>query len=440
MFDRQVVNMALLMWGCLFCLFAGVCMMVSHNFEAQKRIRMMWMQFTCALLLGSDVAAWAFRGAPGQMAYLAVRTSNGMVFFLSDALLLFFHSYVCCCLFERPADENVKITQSSRPKRLIRAGYILCVIGMLLVLVSQFTNLYYYIDESNLYHRSRGYVLSFLIPLAGMMIDTWLLLAYRKNIERGMLASMLSYIVLPLAATIIQLFYYGISLINLMLAVSMLLMFFAAIQDQNKALRRKEKEAADLRITLMLSQIAPHFIYNTLTSIKTLCVKNPAAAQKLVDDFAIYLRGNLESLTHEEKIPFTQEIEHVRHYLAIEQVRFGERIHVEWDLQEEDFLLPALTVQILVENAVKHGICRKEEGGTVHIAACRMADGIEISVADDGVGFDTEILQQEPYLHVGLQNAKNRIQNLCNGTLTIRSQIGQGTLAVVHLPQKEMEK
>lgn len=133
--------------------------------------------------------------------------------------------------------------------------------------ISQFTGLYYTIDAANLYHRNGGYIVSFLLPLCGMLLDTLLLIQYRRNISRMAFVSMLSYIALPLLASAVQLFYYGISLINLSISFSMILMFVTAMVEQNRQLAQREKEAADLRISLMLSQIAPHFIYNTLTTI-----------------------------------------------------------------------------------------------------------------------------------------------------------------------------
>ena len=149
----------------------------------------------------------------------------------------------------------------------IAAGYAISAAAIALVAISQFTGLSYTIDAANLYHRNGGYIVSFLLPLCGMLLDTLLLIQYRRNISRMAFVSMLSYIALPLLASAVQLFYYGISLINLSISFSMILMFVTAMVEQNRQLAQREKEAADLRISLMLSQIAPHFIYNTLTTI-----------------------------------------------------------------------------------------------------------------------------------------------------------------------------
>ena len=106
---------------------------------------------------------------------------------------------------------------------------------------------------------------------------------------------------------------------------------------------------------LFRSQISPHYIYNSLQSISGLCTTDPAKAQKAIEVFSGYLRGNLESLTQEELIPFTRELEHTQAYLELEQLSGLRRFVAEYDLKVTDFMLPPLVLQPVVENAVKHG-------------------------------------------------------------------------------------
>ena len=130
-------------------------------------------------------------------------------------------------------------------------------------------------------------------------------------------------------------------------------------------------------------------------------------------------------------------MEHVQCYLAIEKKRFGDRVNVTYDIQEEDFLIPALTLQPLVENAVKHGLCKKENGGTVQIRTERKQDNIYITVADDGAGYDSTVVERDGKNHVGIGNVRSRLQSMCRGTLEIKSSPGKGTIAVITLPQKK---
>lgn len=428
MFDRQSLHIALLMWGCIFNLIAALCMFMSKNFDRQKRKWMLCMQLSSAVLLGSDAVAWAFRGVSGQTGYLMVRISNFLVFALSDVMLLLFHGYVCCYLFE-------KVKPGKRQNLRIKAVYLIALTGIFLVVLSQFTHFYYYFDADNFYRRNPAYVLSCIIPMAGLLLDLSLLIQYRKNISRDIFVSMLSYIALPVLAMVAQIFYYGFSSINLSICIAMILMFVVSMVEQNRNLAYKEKEAADLRISLMLSQIAPHFIYNTLTTIQGLCEKDPKLAKETVGEFSTYLRGNLTSLSETGLIPFAKELEHIQCYCAIEKKRFGDRVHVEYEIAVKEFMLPPLTLQPLVENAIKHGICKKEGGGTVWIRTERKANSIYLIVQDDGVGFNPKEKRDDGEKHVGLINVSNRLESMCHGKLEYRSRVGTGTMAVITLPQ-----
>lgn len=216
----------------------------------------------------------------------------------------------------------------------------------------------------------------------------------------------------------------------------MILMFVVAMVEQNENLARKEKEAAELRISVMLSQIAPHFIYNTLSSIQQLCRKDPALAEETIGEFALYLRGNLDSLSETEPIPFDREFQHVQSYLAIEQKRFGDRVKVEYEIEEEDFMIPALALQPLVENAVKHGLCKKEGGGTIRISTQRKNNIVYVTVQDDGIGFDMEKVSATDAVHVGIDNVASRLESMCGGSLKVDSKVGKGTIVMITLPQK----
>lgn len=193
-------------------------------------------------------------------------------------------------------------------------------------------------------------------------------------------------------------------------------------------------------IAITLSQIRPHFLFNVLTAIQQLCEMNPEKAKQAIENFSFYLRGNLDSLGGTGLISFQKEIEHVKHYLELEQLRFNERLHVKYDLQVEDFFLPALTVQPIVENAVKYGVTKRKEGGTVTISTKLVEENVMIQVEDDGIGFDVAKYQEEHSSHIGIENVSNRLMNLCNGTVEIYSKIGVGTVVTMRIPSQLHEK
>ena len=199
--------------------------------------------------------------------------------------------------------------------------------------------------------------------------------------------------------------------------------------------KRLEEELTEMRIATMLSQIKPHFIYNTLGTIEQFCYEEPEKAANLVHEFSLYLRGNFTELDNSAPIRVTQEIEHVKHYVGIEQVRFPD-ITITYDIQEEDFLVPALSVQPLVENAIKHGLMGLEFGGTVKISTYETKTAFCVAVTDDGVGFEDSVFSDgQP--HVGIRNIRARIDAMCGGTLDIMSEPGKGTTAVITIPKEE---
>ena len=200
--------------------------------------------------------------------------------------------------------------------------------------------------------------------------------------------------------------------------------------------KKLEKELEDSRIAIMLSQIKPHFLYNVLNTIYHLYRKEPETAQEAVSSFAEYLRCNMLSIEKNAPIPFSAEYQHIQTYLSLEQIRFREKLDIVYDIEVTDFKIPPLTVEPLVENAVKHGVTKKRGGGVVTISTRRTADRVLITVRDNGVGFDPEHYMEDGKEHVGIRNIKQRLQAMVGGSLDITSS-SDGTIAVVTIPVKE---
>ena len=196
-------------------------------------------------------------------------------------------------------------------------------------------------------------------------------------------------------------------------------------------------QLAESRISTMMSQIRPHFIYNTLGSIEQLCELDPPKAGELVHNFAKYLRGNFGELDNPKPIFMSQEMEHVHHYINIENVRFPD-MTFSFEMRSKDFRLPALTVQPIVENAIKHGLMKLEKGGSIRVISYETDTDYCITVEDDGVGFDTSKLLDEKK-HIGIRNIRDRLKVMVGGTLEIESTQGVGTKVLITIP-KEGEK
>ena len=203
-----------------------------------------------------------------------------------------------------------------------------------------------------------------------------------------------------------------------------------------------EKQAMELKlqesqISIMLSQIQPHFLYNTLNSIYQLCETNPMRAKSMVNFFAEYLRNNLSTLEEPGLISFKTEFAHIKTYLEIEKIRFEDTLEIEYDIKCDEFSLPVLTVQPIVENAVKHGTSKKRGGGRVVISTEEDKENYIIKVSDTGVGFDPSVPKNDGKSHIGIENVRQRLSNMCDGVLTIESEIGVGTLATIRIPKGE---
>ena len=196
-----------------------------------------------------------------------------------------------------------------------------------------------------------------------------------------------------------------------------------------------EAELKESRISITGSQIKPHFVYNTLGTIEHLCLKDPQMASRLARDFSLYLRGNISELDSVQPIRFPEEIKHVEYYVNIENVRFPD-ITVEYRLEISDFSLPAISVQPLVENSIKHGLMPLESGGNVLIRSYETDTHFCVEVSDNGVGFDTDH-PIDKKAHVGLYNVRERLGAIVNGELRIESTEGVGTTATILIPKEE---
>ncbi|MGN0610403.1 MAG: sensor histidine kinase [Ruminiclostridium sp.] len=202
----------------------------------------------------------------------------------------------------------------------------------------------------------------------------------------------------------------------------------SSIHEKELQLELQEKQVA-----VMLSQIQPHFLYNALTAICDLCGTEPKKAREALVDFSVYLRENMDSINSSSPVSFSRELSHIKTYLKLEKLRFEEKINVVYDIETDNFEIPPLTVQPLVENAVKHGICPKENGGTITIKSEEKDGIITITVADDGVGFDVKnpVTDSGNRSHIGLENVRKRVENYHSGKLTVESEKAKGTTVTI---------
>ena len=296
----------------------------------------------------------------------------------------------------------------------------------------------YVFDADGQYVRRAIYYLIPTIECLFWVVDAVLVWANRKRICKQDTVTFYCYFTLLVSALILQCFFRELAFPGVITVLGVVVLLFG---EQSKTADRMFQarigaeearlEAAQAKERMLRSQVSPHFIYNALTAIQAL-PDNPEATKKAIGDFAKYLRQSLSIINENTLIPFEKELENVQIYFRLEKIRFGKSLQVEYDIGEKEFDLPGMSVQILAENAVKHGVSVRRDGGTVKIKTERQGGDVVISVVDDGVGFD--VTKQMDSSHIGIDNVRSRVSTMVGGTLTIDSEPDKGTVATIRFP------
>ena len=211
-------------------------------------------------------------------------------------------------------------------------------------------------------------------------------------------------------------------------------------QRKEMELEKLEEELRMSRIRNFTSQMQPHFLYNALGSIQEIILDDPQYASELVGDFTVHLRSCIRAMASDQPLPFSQELDNIRAYVNIERMRFGEKLKIRYEIEADRFSIIPLSIQPLVENAIRHGIYeRGAAGGTVSIRSRELPEAWEVRVEDDGVGFDVDALQRDLAGGMrdatGLKNIIFRLDKVMHASVTIHSTIGVGTSVTVRIPK-----
>lgn len=210
--------------------------------------------------------------------------------------------------------------------------------------------------------------------------------------------------------------------------------------NQYASMKAKELavELRNSRIVLAMSQIRTHFVFNVLTVISGMCEYDPKQADATLVRFSRYLRNNIDMMQKDEAVSFQEVIQHLDDYIVLEQLRFKNKINFIKEFEVTDFKMPQLILQPLVENSIKHGLIPKDAGGTITLHTRTEGGNIIITVADDGVGYDTQSTGREGA--VGLENIRFRLTHMVKGKMDIESKVGNGTRVTITIPRKEAAK
>lgn len=428
------INIALEILGSTISLILILFLCIGENRKSRLTKLFVRLLACNSVLLLLDAVSWWFKGSSMIFDDFLVRIANFLVFALGHITLVFFTEYIVTYIGQR----------TSVSRLVVKFMAIFSTAAVLFMAVLLFGPIYHANKDSMIYQQFLFWF-SQAWGILGAFVNAAVVVRYRRFLNRREKILLPACVLAIFFATIIRLWVQELALMYIATTLVMIAVY-AGIQadiahrmsEKDVALKQKELQLAEGRTAIMLSQIQPHFLYNSLTAIEALCATNPAKAKTAINDFAHYLRGNLDSLNSGQFIRFDDEMEHVETYLGLEQLRFEENLRVKYDIQIDDFFLPPLTVQPIVENAVRHGIAKKEGGGT--IAICSEDAGTEwrIAIIDDGIGFDTTgPVKPDGRSHIGIATVQERLAALCGGRLDIESTPGKGTCAVISIPKHQ---
>lgn len=386
-------------------------------------------------LLAMDAIALYTQGSSTIWGYFLVRFSNYNVFALEFILIMIITEYI----YSSVRDVNPRY--SGRNRKIVMG---LMSADLLLLFTNPLTKIYFVFDEQNIYHRTGTFWISMGLAFLAFGVFAVILKENWKLLETNVKAEIILFLACPLVGAVIQLFVYGISFINIAITISVFAACGAYLVRLSKWRKARELQLLQNQAYMLSSQIKPHFLFNSLNVIQDLIEEDPDTAIVAVNRFAKYLRTGLKIESMDSLVPLKTELEFVDNYLYLEKLRHGDKINVMKNIEPGlDFELPFLTIQPLVENAIRHGICKRIKGGTVAIDICKIMHGYEIRIVDDGVGYlpiENEEKEWNPNdgasAGVGSANVKNRLAMMCNGTMEVDSVPGKGTMVIIRIPGK----
>lgn len=315
----------------------------------------------------------------------------------------------------------------------------LCVISIVFKLANTYSHYYLYIKN----HRvvTTDYYFTNFIYIMLVFVASLVLAILKRKLRFSERFSFSVFASIPLIATIFHIIFPENSILIFALCAAFLFHYVFYYVERGKIITKQQNELMRQQINIMISQIQPHFIYNCLSSISYLCRTDPKKAELAINDFSDYLRGNLSNLSETKVVPFSKELEYTQNYLKLEKLRFEDRVNVVLDIKANNFSVPSLSLQPIVENAVKHGICKKINGGTVTISTWDDVTNNYIKVEDDGIGYDLDAPKKDDErVHVGIANTKERIEKMCHGKVEVNSKINVGTTVLMVIPKAQPKK
>ena len=421
-----IPNLIIEIAGIMICIFALITIWYgSARYSEIKRF--MPLAFSCMLAYNMCLLFLEFSQAASGGRWRTGVVLLGFGTYLFPLLTAYILSLFVAAMVGESKEQS---------RWLFRVLGILMSIEVIALVTAQLTGHLILADEAGRFSYGAASAMGFMVTSAFMVIDLIMVVRLGQNISIRQRIALITYLSLPLLSILVRSLWPGVYVVALASCISMMIMLIVVVDEQSKSMQQQELDNEQLKVDLMLSQIQPHFLFNVLYVIQEICLVDAEVASKAISDFSRYLRHNMDSLSINRPIPFREELEHVRHYVSLQQLRFGDALDVRYELECTDFELPTLTLQPLVENAIRYGVRKSKDGeGTVIIRTQEFPDRYEIHVLDDGPGFVPDQLPEDSMSHTGIKNVRERLRRICGGELRVESEIDKGTDAVIVLPK-----
>lgn len=408
--------------GMLTCGVLLLGLYASKNKDGQNH-SMFRMTFSLTALFFFDLLSSYLEGHSDYIAYVVL--VNTLAFILEDILGYTYWTYIRDELklkgkFLRIANQTIRISLG---------------ISIFLDIINVKLGMFFTVSDAGEYVDSPY---EFLGDIAIIAVFVMAAIAIIWKSEAGITEKLIlmTFGTFPLSAYIVGDITQEYAWVYPAYLLSVLLIYIRIFSEREKKIAEQQVLLTKQNTALMISQIQPHFLYNVLTTISNLCVTDPEEAEETTVLFSQYLRTNLDSLRNQDPVPFATELGHIRTYVELEKKRFGDILNVEYEINEQNFKVPSLGLQPIVENSVKHGIRGKNAPGHIKIATYKVDNGYKIIIKDDGIGFDMNMpVKEDGKSHVGMTNVKERLRQMCNATMKVESAPGQGCCTEIIIPE-----
>lgn len=419
------MNDVTILWGAFICgamfllMVAGLVVVAVMPPADRWSKRYFTILFTI-LLLG--IIAYLIEGISYIDPFMAAAGKPAIFFeslFVSIPIPMFTGYLLHCCGEKRKSSV------------LFITVLFLWILYAILVGIAQFTTDFYYIAPDNQFQIGKWYPLPIALLILIMTLNLAGVIRRRKKVTKKNFYAFLLFLLPLISALIVHIFRPDFLILDICIGISVFSMFIIILSDYRERQLELQQETIRQKASITVLQMRPHFIYNTMMSIYYLCSQDAEKAKQVTLDFTTYLRKNFTAIARDGTIPFSEELEHTRAYLAVEQASYEDDLIVEYDTPHIRFHIPPLTLQPIVENAVKHGMDPDLPPLCIAIRTRETKDGSEIIVEDNGPGFEPAE-DAEPYF--ALSNIKQRLEMMCHGRMITTPREGGGTVVKVIIP------